>query len=99
MESKPTLTPESYIKERLEQYQAWYDRKAVKVKSLYLRMRACSVMGGALVPVLINMHPGWTFYGVDTIKAIVTLISLNVMTFVSLESVSLRRAVEKLSLH
>jgi Protein of unknown function (DUF4231) len=88
MEPLPhTLTPEEYIKERVDQYQAWYDRKAVSVKSLYLRMRACSVIGGAIVPVLINVHPSWTYYGVDLIKTAVTLISLMVVAFVSLESV------------
>ena len=89
MEPLPkSLTPETYIKERLEQYQAWYDRKAVSVKSLYLRMRACSVIGGAIVPVLINVQqPAWVFHGFDLIKIVVTLISLMVVTFVSLESV------------
>jgi hypothetical protein len=83
-----TLTPEIYVKERLEQYQAWYDRKAVSVKSRYLRMRACSVIGGAIVPVLINMQqPGWIVHGVDPVKIVVTLLSLMVVTFVSLESV------------
>ena len=56
-------------------------------KSLYLRMRACSVIGGAIVPVLINVHPGWTYHGIDLIKTTVTLISLMVVAFVSLESV------------
>lgn len=83
-----TLEPQTYIKERLEQYQAWYDRKAVSAKSLYLRMRACSVIGGAIVPVLINVQqPSWAFGGLDPIKVTVTFISLMVVTFVSLESV------------
>jgi Protein of unknown function (DUF4231) len=88
MDPLPTpLTPEAYIKDRVDQYQAWYDRKSVSMKSLYLRMRACSVIGGAIVPVLINVQPGWHFYGIDLIKTAVTLISLMVVTFVSLESV------------
>jgi hypothetical protein len=83
-----SLTPETYIKDRLEQYQGWYDRKAVTVKSNYLRMRACSVIGGAIVPVLINVQqPAWVTHGLDPIKIVVTLISLMVVTFVSLESV------------
>jgi hypothetical protein len=82
------LTPETYIKDRLEQYQKWYDGKAVSMKALYLRMRACLVIGGAIVPVLINLQqPSWIFHGFDPIKAVVTLISLTVVTFVSLESV------------
>jgi len=88
MEPLPTtLTPEGYIKDRVEQYQAWYNQKSVKVKRLYLWMRACSVVGGAIVPVLINVQPGWTFRGIDLVKVVVTLISLMVVTFVSLESV------------
>ena len=88
MPTPPTpLTADAYIKDRLEQYQAWYDRKAVSVKSRYLRMRACSVIGGAIVPVLINVQPGWLVYGLDPIKILVTLISLLVVTLVSLESV------------
>ncbi len=81
------MTPDNYIKDRLEQYQSWYDRKAVSAKSLYLRMRACSVIGGAIVPVLINVQPGWIICGLDPIRIVVTLISLLVVTFVSLESV------------
>jgi len=82
-----TVTPEIYIKDRLGQYQDWYDRKAVSAKALYLRMRACTVIGGAIVPVLINVQPGWMFHGFDFVKVTVTLISLMVVTFVSLESV------------
>ncbi len=87
-ESLTTLTPEAYITQRLEQYQGWYDKKAVAVKTRYLRMRACSVIGGAIVPVLINVQqPTWMVYGLDPIKVVVTLISLMVVAFVSLESV------------
>ena len=81
------MSPDRYIKERVEQYQSWYDRKAVTTKALYLRMRACAVIGGGLVPVLINVQPGWVFLGFDIVKTIVTLISLMVVIFVSLESV------------
>jgi Protein of unknown function (DUF4231) len=88
MQSPPqSLTAEVYIKERLDQYKDWYDRKDVKMKALYLRMRASSVIGGALVPVLINMQVGWTYRGIDLIKMTVTIISLIVVVFVSLESV------------
>ncbi|MGE5302295.1 MAG: DUF4231 domain-containing protein [Alphaproteobacteria bacterium] len=81
------MSPDRYIKERVEQYQSWYDRKAVATKRLYLRMRACSVVGGGLVPVLINVQPGWIFVGLDVVKTAVTMISLLVVVFVSLESV------------
>lgn len=58
-DSPPQLTPEQYVAERIEQYQAWYDSKSVAMKKKYLRMRAFTVVGGALVPVLINVP--WHF--------------------------------------
>ena len=81
------MTPETYITERLEQYQGWYDRKAVAAKALYLRMRAFSVIGGGIVPVLINVQPNWKIFDIDVIQLTVTIISLLVVVFVSLESV------------
>lgn len=58
------LTPEQYISERVEQYQAWYDKKAVATKSRYLRMRAFSVVGGGLVPVLVNIPSQFAVVGI-----------------------------------
>jgi hypothetical protein len=80
------LTPDQYISERLEQYQGWYDRKSVAMKSNYLRMKALSVVGGSLVPVLVNV-PFQDFHGVPVVKIIVTAISLAVVISLSLESV------------
>ncbi|RDV11032.1 DUF4231 domain-containing protein [Arthrobacter sp. RT-1] len=71
---------QDYISNRLRQYQAWYDGKAVKCKKLYLRMRTGSVVGGALVPALINVPWEW-------MAPITTTISLGVVALVSLESV------------
>jgi len=80
-----SLTPELYVDERLKQYQSWYDRKAVQAKSRYLRMRAFSVIGGGLVPVLVNTD--FSMWGYAINKPIVTVISLLVVVTVSLESV------------
>ena len=82
----PQLTPEQYLSQRVDQYQGWYDRKAVSMKSRYLRMRAFSVVGGGLVPVLINI-PSVTVHGLPVIQVFVTIISLLVVIVVSLESV------------
>lgn len=79
------ISPEQYIAERVEQYQEWYDKKAVTTKKLYLRMRAFSVVGGGLVPVLINIPQ--SVFGVPIIQVVVTIISLLVVITVSLESV------------
>jgi hypothetical protein len=80
------MTPEQYISERVDQYQSWYDKKSVSMKSLYLRMRALSVVGGGLVPVLINVPSQLSIVGVPVTKVLVTIISLLVVIFVSLES-------------
>jgi hypothetical protein len=80
------LTPEQYITERLEQYQGWYDKKSVAMKSKYLRMKAASVVGGSLVPVLVNV-PYAKINGIPVIQILVTIISLGVVVSLSLESV------------
>lgn len=80
------MDPEKYISDRVEQYQGWYDSKAVIAKRKYLGMRAFSVIGGGLVPVLVNI-PQQTLYGFPVIQIIVTVVSLMVVVFVSLESV------------
>jgi hypothetical protein len=80
------LTAEEYISSRLEQYQGWYDRKSVSMKSKYLRMKALSVVGGSLVPVLINV-PFQKFWGIPVVQIVVTVISLGVVVSLSLETV------------
>lgn len=82
-----SLTPEEYISTRVEQYRAWYDKKAVQAKGRYLRMRAFSVVGGGLVPVLVNVNIGVSIRGYPILTAVVTVISLLVVIAVSLESV------------
>lgn len=74
------MQPDEYIETRVRQYQDWYDRKASSSKSRYLRMRGASVVGGSIVPALINV----SFTGRT---AVVTVVSLLVVVIVSLESV------------
>src|SRR5215831_4025669 len=74
------LTPEQYISKRVKQYQGWYDKKSVRVKRRYLQMRGFSVIGGGLVPVLVNLPTRIVITGVSiNIQAIVTIISLLVV--------------------
>src|SRR5205823_5015844 len=84
METSPQLpgsmAPAEYMQQRVDQYIGWYDRKAVGAKSNYLRMRALSVVGGAIVPVLVNVH-------IPYVSIATTIISLAVVVVVSLESV------------
>ena len=75
-----SIGPDRYIKERVEQYQGWYDKKSVKYKALYLNMRAASVVGAAVVPVLVNLD-------IPFKSLITTFISLVVVILVSLEGV------------
>lgn len=86
-DSTTQLTAEQYITERREQYQGWYDKKAVIMKAKYLRMRSMSVIGGSLVPVLINVPYHAAVAGISIVQVIVTLISLGVVISLSLETV------------
>ncbi|MCJ7502007.1 MAG: DUF4231 domain-containing protein [Acidobacteriia bacterium] len=82
MESKTlgSMGPEQYMQDRVEQFMRWYDKKARRYKDLYLYMRAITVVGGAIVPVLVNVNIPLKIYAT-------TVISLLVVVLVSLESV------------
>ncbi|MER7836223.1 DUF4231 domain-containing protein [Streptomyces sp. NPDC096040] len=85
LEAHPTVSrtvaaTQDYVEGRLSQYQKWYDKKAVKTKAMHLRMRTISVVGGALVPVLVNLDLSFA-------KLTATVLSLIVVGSVSLESV------------
>lgn len=74
------MTPEQYIAERLNPNIAWYDKTANANKEKYLRMRATTVICGALVPVMVNIT-------IPYINILTTVTSLIVVLLVSLESV------------
>ncbi|GAA3922371.1 hypothetical protein GCM10022244_34750 [Streptomyces gulbargensis] len=74
------MTPQKYIESRLGQYQEWYDAKAARMKAMHLRMRTVSVVGGALVPVFVNLDLGFA-------RVTATVLSVVVVAAVSLESV------------
>ena len=79
-----SVDPPTYIAERFNDAISWYDSKAVTSKSRYQWMRAVSVIGGVLVPVLVNVSlPGSEIY----LKAVTTVLSTLVVLLVSLESV------------
>ena len=75
-----SMSQEEYIDERLNQFKEWYDKKATNAKKLYQRMRAVTVIGGAVVPVLINLP-------IKHVEIVATIISLLVLVLISLESV------------
>jgi hypothetical protein len=74
------LTPVEYVEERFNAEIDYYSKSASRAKKRYLQMRAITVVGGALVPVLVNVH----FPYVDILT---TAISLVVVLFVSIETV------------
>lgn len=74
------LTPEEYVAERLNPEMDYYNKSAGRSKQRYLQMRALTVVGGALVPVLVNVD-------LPYIDILTTAISLVVVLFVSLETV------------
>jgi hypothetical protein len=77
-----SMDADAYIEQRLAQQQQWYDKKAVSAKAKFLRMKAASVVGAALVPVIVNVPlPD------QTQSYIATALSLMVVIVVSLESV------------
>ena len=76
-----SMTPEEYIDERLNEQIAWYDSAANTSKSKYLNYKAATVIGGAIVPVLVNLDI------IPYINIVTTIISLMVVLLVSLESV------------
>lgn len=77
-----SMAPEEYIDERLNQFREWYDKKAITAKRNYQWMRAITVVGGAIVPVLVNLP-----YDDGVIRNLTTVVSLIVVVLISLESV------------
>lgn len=77
-----SMTPEEYIDERLNQFREWYDKKAVIAKRNYQWMRAVTVIGSAVVPVLVNLP-----LDENAIRYLTTAVSLVVVILISLESV------------
>jgi hypothetical protein len=76
-----SMSSQEYIVERINQYREWYDKKATTAKNTYLYMRTITVLGGAIVPVLINVtNNSW-------MKFFTSGISLMVVILISLESV------------
>ena len=75
----PTVT-EQYMTDRIEQYAGWYDKKSGPIKTRYLYLKAFTVIGGSLVPVLVNLPGPYT-------SAAATIVSLMVVILVSWDSV------------
>jgi hypothetical protein len=75
---------DKYIQTRVEQMTAWYGDQARPQKHMHMACKLLAVLGGALVPVLINIQG--TVLGMNA-SALATGFSLVVVVVVSLESV------------
>jgi hypothetical protein len=83
-----SMSAEEYINKRVDQFQGWYDSKAMKAKSAFLRVRTTAVIGSALVPVVANITiPSVAGYSIPS-NALTTVISLIVVVVVALDSVN-----------
>ena len=80
---------ESYLQQRVEQYQSWYDAKAVKMKRNYIRSRIASAVGAVLVPIVSNISFSVTVAEsvYDLSRISVTVIGLAVALLIALEGV------------
>jgi hypothetical protein len=83
-----SMGAEDYISKRVDQFQGWYDRQAIKAKSAFLRVRTLAVIGSALVPVVANIDiPDVAGYTLSR-TALTTIISLMVVVVVGLDTVN-----------
>ncbi len=71
---------DDYINKRVTQYQDWYNTKAIACKFRYFAMRTVAVVGGVVVPVLVNLTFRYHSY-------VSTLVSVLVAASIALESV------------
>lgn len=78
-----------YIKDRLEQYQGWYDNKAVKMKKRYLSGRIVSAISAVLIPIITNVEIEITIAEriFDLSSLFVTILGVVVASLIALEGV------------
>jgi hypothetical protein len=85
------LNSEKYLTERLDQYQSWYDSKAVKMKRYYLRGRVWSAISAVFVPIVTNISfPAIVISNdltLDISKILATILSTLVAVLIALEGV------------
>ena len=64
---------QEYIESRVEQYRSWYDGRARRCKTWYLRMRVALLVSATGVPTLLNLPLRWALPA-TTILSVVVLI-------------------------
>jgi hypothetical protein len=81
------LSPEVYFP-RIDQYQSWYDNKAVDAKRKYIRSKVLSALSAILIPVILNVD---TFPYIGNIEEysniVATILGLLVSILIALENV------------
>lgn len=86
-----TTNNEAYIKDRLDQYQSWYDKKAVIMKRKYLQSRIWAAISAVLVPIITNLPiPHIEIsesLSLDVPKTLATIVSTIVALLIALEAV------------
>lgn len=80
-------TAEQYLKNRLDQYQNWYDKKAVTMKKWYQVIQVTAAAGAILVPVLNNISLVFPIVNADIAKFSVTLIGILVALAIAFEGI------------
>jgi hypothetical protein len=89
--SPPPLSgaAQRYVEERLEPYRRWYDRQSKRARTAFLSMRSFAVVGGCVVPVLVNLQALFKSASLDhpPLRIAITAVSLAVGITISLEGV------------
>ncbi len=80
---------ESYLKNRVEQYQEWYDLKAVKMKKYYIYSRVSSALSAVLIPMIVNIEWNVTIDDmlINGSNVVVTILGTIVAVLIALEGV------------
>jgi hypothetical protein len=78
-----SMSADDYLKERVDQFQQWYDRKAVYAKKWFLRIRIIAAVGAVIVPVVANVIPE-----PDIGRYVTTAISLIVSITVAVDTIN-----------
>jgi Protein of unknown function (DUF4231) len=69
------MAVDSYLDQRVEQYRAWYDKRARRCKAWHLRLRVTGLVAGVAAPVLVNV-PGVLAQVGATVTALTVVLTL-----------------------
>jgi hypothetical protein len=84
---------DDYLANRVEQYAGWYDRKSGPIKTRFLYLRALIVIGGALVPVLVNVKFPYASAAATVVSLMVVILGQRFPIRETMEELPLNRTV------